>query len=83
VVATTPINMSWKNSVLINKDVVNELKKLKEQDGPDLMVWGSSRLVQTLLSNHLIDVLHTWTYPITLVKEKNSLKKAHKRSNGK
>jgi dihydrofolate reductase len=66
VVATTPIDMSWKNSILINKDVVNELKKLKEQDGPDLMVWGSSRLIQTLLSNHLIDVLHTWTYPITL-----------------
>lgn len=66
VVATTPIDMSWKNSILINKDVVNELKKLKGQDSPDLMVWGSSRLVQTLLSNHLIDILHTWTYPLTL-----------------
>jgi dihydrofolate reductase len=66
VVATTPVDLSWKNSVLINKDVVNELKKLKEQEGPDLLVHGSSRLVQTLLSNHLIDVLHTWTFPITL-----------------
>lgn len=66
VVATTPIDMSWKNSILINTDIVNELKKLKEQDGPDLLVWGSSRLVQTLLSSHLIDELHTWTYPITL-----------------
>lgn len=66
VVATTPIDMSWKNSILINRDVVNEVKKLKGQDGPDLMVWGSSRLLQTLLSNHLIDILHTWTYPITL-----------------
>jgi dihydrofolate reductase len=66
VVATTPIDMSWKNSVLINKDVVDEIKKLKGQEGTDLMVWGSSRLIQTLLSNHLIDVLHTWTYPITL-----------------
>jgi dihydrofolate reductase len=66
VVATTPIDISWKKSILINKDVVNELKKLKKQDGPDLLVHGSSRLVQTLLSNHLIDVLHTWIYPITL-----------------
>jgi dihydrofolate reductase len=66
VVATTPIDLSWKNSILINKDVVNELKKLKKQDGPDLLVHGSSRLVQTLLSNHLIDVLHTWIFPITL-----------------
>ena len=70
VVATTPIDLSWKNSILINKDVLNELKKLKKQDGPDLMVWGSSRLVQTLLSNHLVDILYTWTYPLTLGKGK-------------
>lgn len=66
VVATTSIDLSWKNSILINKDVVNELKKLKKQDGPDLLVHGSSRLVQTLFSNYLVDVLHTWIFPITL-----------------
>ncbi|MET0636059.1 MAG: dihydrofolate reductase family protein [Chitinophagaceae bacterium] len=66
VVATTPIDLSWKNSILISRDVVNELKKLKAQDGPDLLVHGSGRLVQTLLSNHLVDVLHTWVFPITL-----------------
>lgn len=70
VVATTAIDLSWKNSILINKDVVNELKQLKQQDGPDLLVHGSSRLVQTLLSNRLIDVLHTWIFPITLGKGK-------------
>jgi dihydrofolate reductase len=66
VVATTPVDISWKNSILINRDVVNELKKLKQQDGPDLLVHGSSRLIQTLLANRLVDVLHIWTYPITL-----------------
>ncbi len=70
VVATTRVDLSWKNSILINKDVVNALKKLKQQDGPDLLVHGSSRLVQTLLSNRLIDVLHTWIFPITLGKGK-------------
>lgn len=70
VVATTSVDLSWKNSILINKDVVNELRKLKKQDGPDLFVWGSSRLVQTLLSNNLVDVLHTWRYPLTLGKGK-------------
>jgi dihydrofolate reductase len=70
VVATTPIDTSWKNSVLIRSDVVNELKKLKGQDGPDLLVHGSSRLVQTLFANNLVDVLHIWTYPITLGKGK-------------
>jgi dihydrofolate reductase len=70
VVATTPIDTSWKNSILINRDVVNELKKLKEQNGPDLLVHGSSRLIQTLFANRLVDVLHIWTYPITLGKGK-------------
>jgi len=69
-VATTPIDLSWENSILINKNVINELKKLKEQDGPDLLVWGSSRLLQTLLSNRLVDVLHIWIFPITLGKGK-------------
>ncbi len=66
VVATTPIDLSWKTSILINSDVVNELKKLKQQDGPDLLMFGSSRLLQTLLSNHMVDVLHNWIFPVTL-----------------
>jgi len=70
VVATTPLDLSWQNSTLIKGDIVKELKKLKEQDGPDLLVQGSGRLIQSLLSNHLVDVLHTWTFPITLGKGK-------------
>jgi len=66
VVATTPVDTSWKTSILINRNVVSELKKIKEQDGPDLLVHGSSRLIQTLFANRLVDVLNTWTYPITL-----------------
>lgn len=70
VVATTPVDTSWKNSILISSDVVNELKKLKAQDGPDLLVHGSGRLVQTLFANQLVDVLHIWTHPVTLGKGK-------------
>jgi dihydrofolate reductase len=70
VVGTTPVDLSWKGSIQISKNVVNELKKLKEQDGGDLVVHGSSRLMQTLLANHLVDELHTWIYPITLGKGK-------------
>lgn len=66
VVATTPVDLSWKNSILINKDVVNELKKLKKQDGRDLLIFGSSHLIQTLLANHLVDVLHLYVFPITI-----------------
>ncbi|WP_343689742.1 dihydrofolate reductase family protein [Chitinophaga sp.] len=70
VVATTPVDTSWAHTTLINEDVVNELKKLKAQDGPDLLVNGSGRLIQTLLENRLVDILYTWIYPITLGKGK-------------
>jgi dihydrofolate reductase len=70
VVATTQIDLSWKNSILLGKDTVNELNKLKEQDGNNLLVHGSGKLVQTLLANHLVDELQTWIHPITLGKGK-------------
>lgn len=70
VVGTTPMDLSWNNSTQIKSDVTNELRKLKEQDGPDLLVHGSSVLVQTLLAHQLVDALHLWTYPITLGKGK-------------
>lgn len=70
VVSSAPIDLTWQHSTLITGDVVNELKQLKEQDGPDLLVHGSGKLVQTLLANHLVDVLHTWIFPITLGKGK-------------
>jgi len=66
VIATTPVDTSWHNSTLISSDVVNELKRLRAEDGPDLLVHGSATLVQTLLANNLVDELHTLTFPITL-----------------
>ena len=74
VVATTPVDLSWEKSVLIRNDVANELKKLKQQDGPDLIVFGSSVLLQSLLSNNLVDVLHQWIFPLTLGQGKKLLK---------
>jgi dihydrofolate reductase len=66
VVSKTLKNTKWANSVFINKNVVKELKKLKEQNGPDLKVWGSGNLVQTLLKNDLVDELKLKIFPITL-----------------
>lgn len=66
VVSTKNIDLPWQNSVLIKGDVINQLKAIKNQDAPDLMIFGSSKLVQTLLDNQLVDVLHAWIFPITL-----------------
>jgi dihydrofolate reductase len=66
VVADKSFEPSWHNSVCITGDVVTQLNELKEEDGPDLYVWGSGNLIQTLLKHHLIDRMHLWTYPITI-----------------
>lgn len=66
VVSSQQIDLSWENSSLITGDVVAGLKQLKSQEGPDLLVHGSSVLVQTLFAHRLIDELHTWVCPITL-----------------
>ena len=58
--------LSWNNSVLITGDVVAEIKKLKAMDGPDLWVWGSGNLIQTLLKHDLMDRMHIWTHPVTI-----------------
>ena len=60
----------WNNSYVIKKDVVSEIRKLKEQEGPEIQVHGSSNLIQTLLKNHLIDEYHIWTFPVTVGKGK-------------
>jgi dihydrofolate reductase len=66
VVSNTMDKHEWKNSVFIKGDVVEEIKKLKSQDGPDLKVWGSGNLVQTLLNHDLVDELWLKIFPITL-----------------
>jgi dihydrofolate reductase len=66
VVSHTSKELSWQNSTLITGDVVAEIKKVKAEDGPDLWVWGSGNLIQTLLSNDLIDTMQIWTYPLVV-----------------
>jgi dihydrofolate reductase len=66
VVSPESFDPSWNNSVCITGDVVSQIKKLKEEDGPDLWVWGSGNLIQTLLKHDLIDRMHLWIHPITI-----------------
>jgi dihydrofolate reductase len=54
----------WKNSVVIKN--LADIKKLKNSEGPDIHVWGSSELVQLLLKNDLIDELRLKIHPLTL-----------------
>ncbi len=70
VVSSTLSSSDWHNSVFLKGDAVEEIKKLKAGEGPDLKVWGSGDLVQTLLKNDLVDELKLKIFPITLGKGK-------------
>ncbi|HZS42850.1 MAG TPA: dihydrofolate reductase family protein [Candidatus Paceibacterota bacterium] len=66
VASNTLTEAKWENSVILNGDVVSAVKKLKEEDGPDLQVYGSGNFIQTLLKNDLVDELWLKTFPVTL-----------------
>ena len=63
-----PMVTGWKNSVVIKS--VADIKKLKNSKGADIQVWGSSKLIQLLLKNDLVDELKLKIYPLTLGKGK-------------
>ena len=69
VLSRTRNRSDWKNSVFING--VEDIRKLKNSDGSDIHVWGSSELIQLLLKNDLVDELRLKIYPLTLGKGKN------------
>lgn len=62
--------LSWENSQSLGPDIVAALRKLKSQDGPILLVQGSSTLIQTLLAHDLIDELRLVIFPLALGKGK-------------
>lgn len=66
VASKTLKTLDWSNSELIKGDVAKEVKKLKEQDGPEIQVHGSGNLIQTLLKHDLVDELWLKIFPITL-----------------
>jgi dihydrofolate reductase len=66
VASTTRKELEWENSKLIEGDVPEGIRALKEQDGPELQVHGSANLIQTLLEHGLIDEFRLKIYPLVL-----------------
>jgi len=66
-VATTSAEpLGWKNSVAIGGDVTAGIAGLKQGEGPDLLIQGSTQLIQMLLADDLIDEFRIWTFPLVL-----------------
>jgi dihydrofolate reductase len=68
VVSKTRRKSTWQKSVFLK--TVADIKKIKASIGPDLQVWGSSKLIQSLLKNDLVDELWIKIFPLTLGKGK-------------
>lgn len=58
------VDTSWKGSALL-RDIA-DVKRLKQEDGPDLVTQGSTALVHALLANDLVDAMSLFTVPVVL-----------------
>jgi dihydrofolate reductase len=66
VVSKTLKDPDWHNSMVIDGDVVEEVRKLKQQPGKNIAVLGSGELVQTLIETDLVDEYFLTIYPVVL-----------------
>ena len=66
VASRTLDKVEWNNSTLLEGDVAEAVAELKAQEGPDIVVQGSSDLIQTLLEHELVDELRIWTFPVVV-----------------
>ena len=64
--SNTMTTHEWQPSVFLNGDIAEKVAKIKQQQGPDLHVWGSGNLIQTLIKHDLVDAFWLMIYPITL-----------------
>jgi dihydrofolate reductase len=65
-VASTTLNEAEWNASLIKENVPEEVAKLKEQPGEDILIYGSAALVHTLMQHNLIDRYRLIVYPVIL-----------------
>jgi dihydrofolate reductase len=61
-----PVDNNWEKTVPLGNNTVEEIKKLKAGNGPELQVHGSGNLIQTLLKHDLVDELWLKTFPVAL-----------------
>jgi len=66
VTSNTMTSHKWQPSVFLSGDIAEKVAKIKGQPGPDLNVWGSGNLLQTLIKQDLVDAFWLMIYPITL-----------------
>lgn len=66
VVSTTLEEVEWNNSRLIKGNIAEEVYKLKQQPGQDILIFGSGDLVHTLMQHDLIDEYRIMIFPVVV-----------------
>ncbi|MGH2645151.1 MAG: dihydrofolate reductase family protein [Chitinophagaceae bacterium] len=66
--STTLEKTNWTNTKLIKENIKDEVKKLKDQQGKDMFIFGSGELCKTLIQYHLIDEFRLMIHPVALGK---------------
>lgn len=64
ILSNTLKTSDWQNTVFVEN--LEDIKKVKNSEGPDIQIWGSSQLIQLLLANDLVDELRLKIYPLLL-----------------
>jgi dihydrofolate reductase len=64
VVSSTMADPEWQNSTVLSGDPVEEVRRLKEQPGQDIVVTGSITLCHTLIEADLVDEYRLFVYPV-------------------
>ena len=70
VASRTLTKVDWNNATLLQGDAGQAVRKLKEENGPELQVHGSSNFLQTLLQHNLIDQFRMLVFPVVIGKGK-------------
>jgi dihydrofolate reductase len=66
VVSTSLVRADWNNTTVIRGKVADEVEALKKKIDGDILVYGSGRLVQTLMRHDLVDEYRLMVYPVVL-----------------
>src|SRR5262245_40438367 len=66
VASNTRTSSEWQRTVFVSGDIAEKVRQLKQQSGPNLHVFGSANLLQTLFKHDLVDELWLKIFPLTL-----------------
>jgi dihydrofolate reductase len=66
IASSTLDKVSWNNSSLLKGDLAEAVAKLKAEDGGEIQVHGSGKLLQTLFKQDLVDTLRIWQFPVVV-----------------